>query len=391
MSRYVRPAVFCALTCLVLIVPAYDARSQTLVSIPPPSKLDAVSSDLDSAWDVEKTFVPPVATGLAPAELAAASNAVLAEWQAAERFTRQKPEDFDRNHRLWLEWPDVATKLATSDKGVQAVLLSVLAQDPEKIKKKYADLDSTILAAILDEAKSLDEYRNESLDRMGRSKVVAIFADGTIRGVTTGESDADVVGTGALGVSMKDDHYTIAATITIASSRDTVTSDYGTSILAPGGGNALASGLLDARLHSRDWWQRLHFYGSANQSDWLLPDSSVTTAVAIGFGALLYKDLVSGMLASSGVRVSVEAGWSFRWLTGDVANQDGQLEQLGITERFFTGPELGMQITFGRVTAALQFYYYWSDKPDPHIDGLTHGQLSAGINIAADVITGRLN
>lgn len=233
---------------------------------------------------------------------------------------------------------------------------------------------------------------------------VAVYIDGAIRGVSTGDQDQTdaVTGTGSLGVGVTTQRVDYLASIVVASTADTIASDPGTFILTPVSGQSLRSGLID--VHHRTLFGKplgvpfgLHAYGFASQARLLRPsDSTVAGVVVAGMGTLLRHDIVKGNLSGQSdnhVRLSVEGGPSFRIVAGDVGaglRKAFRQEVFGSPSRFYGGLELGLQVEFGVVTGAFALYFYDDFSKNSSVPGVTGGQLVASFAIGGPVFTGSL-
>jgi hypothetical protein len=135
----------------------------------------------------------------------------------------------------------------------------------------------------------------------------------------------------------------------------------------------------------------------------LSPDPTDPTAIdttrshkqsaVLGLGALLKWRITHGLLLNVPVQISIESGYSRRYLRGDIFADTtfirGTLQSPGEEVRKSWGAwESGFQMAIGDVTAGVQ--YYWIDGNDDKsfISGLTSGQLIIGIAVAGDVVSG---
>jgi hypothetical protein len=320
-------------------------------------------------------------------------------WRESAQLVREQPHQFQQAVLFWRDYPEDANRAAKL--GDPASLAVTRALIPEA---ELARLRAMINAGAKG---SLAEFNDNVAELQGallraqdslRQPVVAVFANGDVRGVATGE-EADKAGTGSLGVQVVRAKYSAIGTIAIASSVDTLSSGFGAAILTPGAGTAFTSGILDVRFFTRKWWKRWHFYGSVAKTNWLQTttvdanggeaavDSTVEPAVTLGFGGLLYYDLAKGELGKNPVYLSIEGGLAARWLTGDVgSDEDSRRELLGTDRRLFGGPEIGMEIGFGRVGAALHYYFFFGHD----VSGLTGGQLVAAFSVSGEIFRGPL-
>lgn len=236
---------------------------------------------------------------------------------------------------------------------------------------------------------------------------VALYADGSIRQTIEKRDGANPVA-GSVGLSRDDGRSVVSVQINVAASADTVRSNYGGSILTPGTGGALSSGLIDYRLRPNAARKRLsrlgaHFYLSVASTRWATefspPDSasgdslvSATTDAAImGLGAQLTYEVINGILSSTPIYAAVDIGVSARRLFGDIANSEAEARSLkrrlyGSTSETFAGLEIGLVIQVNNIKAGLTYYLYDGDSR-----GLTDGQVVAGFGIQSNIFSGLLS
>lgn len=239
-----------------------------------------------------------------------------------------------------------------------------------------------------------------------RSHCVALYADGSIRQTIEKKDGASPVA-GSVGLSRDDGRSVVSLQINVAASADTVRSSYGGSILTPGTGGALSSGLIDFRLRPDSTRKRFgrfgaHFYMSVASTRWATefspPDSatgdslvSATTDAAImGVGAQLTIEILNGELSNTPIYAAIDFGVSARQLFGDIANSEAEAQALkqrlyGSTRETFAGLELGLVIQVNNIKAGLTYYFYDGDSR-----GLTDGQVVAGFGIQSNIFSGLL-
>lgn len=338
-----------------------------------------------------------------------AGDTLTQEFERAARWARDNADAFDEALALAVEFPGVFAR-AAQDPGApeRAVALALLAEDAERLGRLRARGRVTDTARVRSDAAALREALRISSARSATH--VTIFADGNIKGAASGESVEGPVGTGSIGIAISRRNAFWTAMVAVASSSDTVSEGFGAAILSPGSGKRLYSGVLDLRktasLAGRKL--RLHGYVMSSKSSWRLTtapetlavngtptvvvDTTVHDAVIFGAGLLHYWDIVDGYVGDNYVSLKVEAGASLRWLTGDIVDQRDLLSRnLGTPKRHFGGFEGGMQISFGRVTGAIQVYWLrliHSDRAE--VVGLTHGQIIGALSVAGDIFRGRV-
>lgn len=325
----------------------------------------------------------------------ASARMLLAEgddgWQKASEAARAEPEAFRALLREHLRHPDRslpdtelgravrAAEVATSD----AAYSSVRARAANDQKRGEFDTERLRLRAAYEEVAAEEEEE-------GGTKVF-VTADGNFRGVTNGGGEGAPVGTGSLSLTAVTGFANLKAGIAIASTQDTVRDDFGTAMLAPASGRALTSGLLDARLN----YLPVHLYFTASRSLWQVQDtpSVITSATTVlGMGALLYGELAAAKVQETDLRLSIEGGVALRFLGGDFMALDSTTRRsvLSTSRSAFIGPEVGMQITVGKMAGALQLYYMPHNDHD-RVPGFSGLQLVAGIGVSGELFGSRRN
>lgn len=324
----------------------------------------------------------------------------------------------DRQQQLFDAWrlhdtfPLAAARMrAPGDSASQAVYYAIAARDPGKV--------STLVTAAGADGGSvrrnlqlLRETLEGVLVRYAGGRRATLFAKGDVKGVATGgESSA---ATGALGLTMDTDRSMVQASLALASTQDSLTTGFGASVLTPGSGKALSSGLLSGLFRFAPHAQlsaiiprALHIYGTASSSRWqdtvAFEQANGTTGparpvsanvVVLGGGALLQHDLACCRVLDNPAVLTLEWGVGFRHLGGDITAADTALvflrdSTLGTRSRFFGGPEVGLQITVNRVIGSLQLYHFW-DGRGGDVPGLTGLQMVTAFTIAADIFSGPL-
>lgn len=235
-----------------------------------------------------------------------------------------------------------------------------------------------------------------------------VFAEGNIRGLASG-SDAQATGdiqtaaTGSLGLRIQKSTTIWTASISIASTVDTLRDAFGESLLLPGTGSGLVSGIVQVRGKDRS----LHFfqfpknvgaylYGSSSKSVWsrnldssgtTVTDSSAVTVVGVGAG--LFYDVAAAKIGDTPVGLTLEAGVALRSIGGDIAlPRHASLRQSVIgnpDEQVFWGVEGGPQVTFGNVTGALRLFFF----PHNNTVGFSRAQVTAGFSVQGSILEGK--
>jgi hypothetical protein len=239
---------------------------------------------------------------------------------------------------------------------------------------------------------------------------VQIFADGNVKNVISQPGAASTT-SGSLGLRYFGNTYIATALINIAGATDTVVKGYGASILAPSTGRSLNAGLLDIRRRHLWFFDKkcpdtlqeiphpficnvgFHFYASASSTRWAYDVDSNGIATAAtdvpvwGVGVGVSYSFVNGTVGTNSVAMVLDAGLALRALRGDLYAQDSVRQRLlGDTRRDFAGLELGLGIEYNEIKAGLT--YYWMNG---NVDGVSHGQVVAGISIQANLNSGKVN
>lgn len=363
-----------------VVAPAVMATERE-VRRPPPAELAA-------SRDETKTIIDEID-----------SNHVAA-WTKAARIARDDSA-FAERVELASSFPKMLPQTARTDTTSAAVFMAYLASDEERYDEYLDSLSTNIdQASIRADARALATRLDETQQELGMPTEVVVFASGDVRGVATGDSEGGTGSTGYLGVSITKRTTVWNAQIVVASTVDTTTTSFGGALLRPGTGSSLSSGLIDLKIRSGTSGWLWHLYGSATESTWLaeagtpadssgnqtVPDSTAKSAVSLGLGALFGRQLINSSVGGNAIGLRLEAGLSLRHLSGD-AGRDKAFRTLLLEKdkQFFWGAELGMEISFGSVVAAVQYYVYSGS-----VDGLTGGQLVAAIGLQGQLFRGRI-
>ena len=330
------------------------------------------------------------------------SSAIARLWASAARFARDHEGEFDAALRLQAEFP--ATFLRESRDtatAAHAAAIALISDDETTMARVLGKVAPADTILFLQDARALRRALQLSGVRSGSA--ITLFADGNIRGAASGGPDEEgPVGTGSIGLALTKGRQKWAALVAVASTQDTISSGFGSTILSPASGSSLFSGLVDLRTPMAfrvpvigwDVSHPIHLYATSAKSTWRMNDSTVRDAVAFGAGTLLTWDILDDYVGDNYIGFRLEAGAAMRWVTGDVAsreNEAARLDALETSRRFFGGFEAGMQISFGRVTGGTQVYWLHNlAHRREHVRGLTHGQLVAGLSVAGDLFRGQI-
>lgn len=301
----------------------------------------------------------------------------VVQLRAAVRTARRHPEEF----RDLLEMQAAYPSMDLTDSPVsQAVEWAIVASDVGAFGKVLGTIASN------DERREANQLREQLLERAAdvtrqdTGISTQVFADGSIRGTAEGKS-GESVGTGALAVAMRNGKALWYASLTVASTEDTLTNGFGPALLAPGSGKALSSGLLSvlfADALGRGWG--VMPYVSTSRHLWSLADT-VRSATVMGTGLLLHREVVE-RVQTRDVSIALQIGPTLRWLGGDVSGLRDKTRQdvLGTDRTLFVGLEAGSSITVGDLVGALHLYYITGDD-DNRVLGLSNLQMVAGFSV----------
>lgn len=266
----------------------------------------------------------------------------------------------------------------------EAVLLAALANDS-------ATFARFVGAADPEERPLLVRRKDALLSRVAaaqadRTVTARVFADGTIRGTAEGTEAPEGVGTGALAVSLDHGNRLWYASLTIASTEDTLTDNFGAALLAPGAGKALASGLISVMYHDvLASGLAVHPYLSSARHLWSVKDTT-RSATVLGFGILFRRDLGTQRVGGKDVSLAAEIGPTSRFLGGDILSlsDTSRVDGIGTDETAFFGVEGGATLSVGDLVGSVQLYYMFGDNDD-RVLGLSNLQLVAGFSVKGEL------
>lgn len=224
------------------------------------------------------------------------------------------------------------------------------------------------------------------------SAIVTVFADGNIKGLITNSEQKTTTTNGALGISVVKNKIIWNAYINIASTIDTLKSDYGKVILNPASGKGFTSGLLEFYIKDivKKYNIGLHCYASGSSSNWSFKDTS-KSATVFGLGALVTKDIINGKIfGDNEAAFCFEFGPSYRGVFGNISNNmDFYNRLMGTKGNHYLGFEGGLVIRFNNVTAGIQGYWLNDIVGKKKIDGVTSFQITGGISISGSILKGK--
>lgn len=225
----------------------------------------------------------------------------------------------------------------------------------------------------------------DSGDNAGKLKV-SVFADGDVRGLISNDSEDQTSTTGSIGVTVIKNKTVWTACINIASTIDTLKSDFGKVVLNPSSGKRFTSGLVDFRAYGENN-KGFHAYISGSSSYWKL-EKTTKSASVLGIGALMSYDIIpySAAKNENEIAFGIEGGLSYRAILGNISLDNLHLqESLGTKGNHFLGVEMGIYIKFNQVTAGIQGYILRDLECNEKVDGITSFQITGGISISASI------
>jgi hypothetical protein len=257
--------------------------------------------------------------------------------------------------------------------------------------------------------------------RAGARPVLVVFADGNVRNVVSENGDATSP-SGALGMTYRGTRFVVSGLVNVASRVDTVTREFGASMLPPAAGQAFNSGLLDVRLahvlrgragcppSGGSYRCRVgaHGYLSASQARWATAqDADGTTRAATnvpiwGTGLGLYYNFFNGRLSApatdpssedptarrtQSASMTLDVGFVSRSIRGDFsADRETRQRLIGTTRTTFPGFEVGLGLRYNEINAGLTYYRMAGTVP-----GFSRGQVVAGVSLRATLNSGEFD
>lgn len=299
----------------------------------------------------------------------------------AVRTARRHPRAFEEQLDLAAAYPDVP--LPENNIG-EAIQVAAVVND-------RALFEEFLNAANPDDRPQLERRKQELLAEVAAAQAddrvsARVFADGTIRGTAEGKKAAEGVGTGSLAVALQRGRQLWYAAITVASTEDTLSENFGPALLAPGSGKALSSGLLSVVYMDRfgQGWD-LHPYISTSRHLWSVNDTA-RTATVLGLGLLLRRGVGTQQVGGKDVSLALEIGPTARFLGGDVLDlsESARDEGIGTSNTAFFGVESGATLSVGDLVGSVQLYYLPGQDED-RVLGLSNLQLVAGFSVKGEL------
>lgn len=365
---------------------ALGARSEeaaTRVSLPPLSEIQRRNVE---AGAQARPGVTAVDMAIKARDTPARIDAADATWLSdalgrANRTARRHPRAFQAQLDLTAAYPRL--EVPETDVG-EAVLVAALVNDRTRFERFLQTADPA-------DRTQLERRKNELLSRVAaaqtdRRVTARVFADGTIRGTAEGKEASEGVGTGALAISLDHGDKLWYAAVTVASTEDTLSDNFGTALLAPGSGKALSSGLISVLYH--DFMATgfgLHPYLSTSSHLWSINDTT-RSATVLGFGVLFRRDLGTQEVGGKDVSLAAEIGPTSRFLGGDVLDlsESARDKEIGTSNTVFLGLESGATLSVGDLVGSVQLYYLFGNQED-RVLGLSNLQLVAGFSIKGEL------
>lgn len=356
---------------------------------------------LPTGPEIGKLAAASAEAALGALKAAKSADDTVRAWESAANFARDSASGVFQAWNLTSTFPDAANALRKANDPAQLTLdKALLSRDQQKLDPILKALkDSVQREQVRRDARYLVSRLDEILIQFGQSPTIVLFAEGDVRGVATGDSTKGGTGSGQLGATLVVTQGVFQVGIAVASTVDTVRAGWGNSVLAPGTGQSLRSGTASFFWKTVPWnVPKLRFYGSVSTYHWNAIDKSVPAtadtitadASTFGLGALVRGEPGCCRVLDNPVTLAFEAGVALRNVNGNVAGKPSFRKLvLGTTRRTFVGPELGMQLAFGKVTGSLAAYYL-VPKRDEHVDGLTDFQIVAAFTASSEIFRGPL-
>ncbi|MEM9758078.1 MAG: hypothetical protein AAF933_02535 [Pseudomonadota bacterium] len=255
---------------------------------------------------------------------------------------------------------------------------------------------SLAIARTLEEAEQLwSEFAAEAADDGGKTpdrpeiQRVTVFASGSAKSALSDANSDAANAAGTVSAQFRSGSTVWAAQINVLSTETSITSDFGTTLLAPATGSL--SGLVDVR------HERFHVYGGVSRATWSFTgeapsDSMAATEMSadlsvLSLGALYAFPVVEPVTVEQRTYgLNLELGGALRVLSGDGAAESFdtfRTNTLGTADRVFYGIEAGANLVVDRLVAGVQFYWLFGDDAP----GLTGGQVAGGISVAVPLLT----
>lgn len=311
------------------------------------------------------------------------ATADLATWRNAAHTATTDAKGVRR--AIELLGTDEGLVSSAPDPRFIAAQLARISQDVPSLARAVAEIPSipgrdSALVCARQLAALADAFDRE---RASLSQV-SMFAEGNIRGVATGTSQASSA-TGALGIRLESSRYVWTASVNVASTLDTLRSGFGANILQIGVGSGGAVFLTDVRIRAGAI-SGLHLSVGSSRTVWGLQPTPLSATV-LGGGVGFYRDVLHGQIQDNDVGLSFEGGLGVRYLSGDVRDADRSVDTLlnGDGRRTFKGGYISSQIRFGSIVALAQLSWY-----SGHVRSLSRVQLVAGFSVQAPIFKGRL-
>ena len=240
-----------------------------------------------------------------------------------------------------------------------------------------------------------------TLQTAGKTRTTSFVADAAVKNVLGGKSEEHPAA-GSLGMTHVATHDKFTVLIAVASSMDTVSGSdrkiFGRALLATG-----STGIAGPSL-SLDY-QRYYEYDAGTHQQWGLRayysfatttwrvDSASTTSTSdlsmLSYGVRFVWTPINNVDDEKGnnFAFSIEPGWTFRGLGGDVSEDDAfKRQSLGTVKTLFGGPEASVSLQLRQLQAIASMTMITAAK-GTKIAGLTGFQTSVTFRIHAPFLT----
>lgn len=237
-----------------------------------------------------------------------------------------------------------------------------------------------------------------------QSIIAALELDGAVRGISA-NSDETQATTGGIGLSLnKEKSWHLAIQININSTIDTLSTEYGGSLLNPFSGESLQNGLVDYHRYSSLFSlldkerHGYHFYLFASSNIWeakMENNTLAQKASILGYGLLVFYDIIPPEYLQNEeenpIYLKVEGGLSYREISGNIISENRLNDYYNIPQRRFLGLEIGTVIRFNKIRAGISLFHFFRRKNRPYIPDLHGWQILGGIALSSPIFKKELN
>jgi hypothetical protein len=234
------------------------------------------------------------------------------------------------------------------------------------------------------------------ITRSEKSLRTIIGASGEIKSSIENQSNSEA--TGVLKIRFEkpngDWGYQVTGSIGILATDDTISSDYGSSLLIPQSGKS--SAVLDIAFYQfwdsflgRDLPIIYRFYTYISTTTWAQNIDDRTSysenGSIFGYGLLVGLQLFSSQDANNknNAAITFQIGYARRSIFGDLSYNQNTLQNfLNSDSDTWGGFEVGFMTYYKGINVGLSYYYFGDDD----ISGFSNGQVTGGISFSIDLI-----